>query len=69
MTKRILKTTIVVGTIILTLSLIMRFHPWFVVDGCLDSGGRWNNTEQQCEYQRKPYKLAALTKSQLPSTA
>lgn len=51
MTKRILKTTIVVGTIILTLSLIMRFHPWFVVDSCLDSGGRWNNTEQQCEYQ------------------
>ena len=30
MTKRILKTTIVVGTIILTLSLIMRFHPWLL---------------------------------------
>ncbi len=51
MTKPIGNTTIVVSMIILTLLLIMRFHPWFVVDSCLDSGGRWNNTEQQCEYK------------------
>lgn len=51
MTKRIRNTTIVVSMIILTLLLIMRFHPWFVVDSCLDSGGKWNKIENQCEYQ------------------
>ncbi|RBP75696.1 hypothetical protein DET64_103298 [Marinobacter nauticus] len=52
-----IKHRLVAATAIALLVVVALVSPmaakYFSVDACLDSGGRWNEFENKCEYEKK----------------